>query len=601
MSTSGQPGADRAGGPASICAVLCVTVGAVYARTGGHPFIGLDDGQYVYRNARVLRGLDLDNILWALRTLYFANWHPLTWLSYMADVSLFGPASPGAMHLVNAALHAAAASVLFLALERMTGARWRSALVAGLFALHPTRVESVAWISERKDVLFMLLGAATLLAYERYTRRPGPGRYAVVLAAYAASLASKAMLVTLPFVLLLLDAWPLGRLERRRWGRLVLDKVPLLAMATGATVVGVIAQAKGGAVSSLPLADRLPNAAVACASYLGKLAWPLDLALVYPYPFEGWPAWRVAASAALLAALTAGAVLAWRRAPGVTVGWLWFVGTLLPVIGIVQLGAQAMADRYTYFPFIGLFVAVAFGLPEAPRRWRLAATGVALAALALLGALSFRQAGLWADEERLYRRALAVTGPNARMHAVLATYLREHGRTEEAFQEILEANRIWPGNPPDLTSLGVIARAAGRPDVAEHALRDAVSAGPRYAPGWYALADLLRRTGRHAEAIPALQRVAELDPENGTARAELGIELHVAGRIDDAARAFEEAVRVAPDDFEVQRNAGIFGAMTGRWGFAADALGRADALRPGDPEIARQLVEARERARGGAN
>ena len=614
MSASGSRGLDRASHPAIVCAALCAAVAAVYVQTAGHSFVDIDDGYYVFRNARVLRGLDLPNVRWALTTLYFSNWHPLTWLSYLTDVSLFGPASPGAMHLVNAAIHAAAAAVLFLSLGRMTGAPWRSALVAALFALHPTRVESVAWISERKDVLSILFGALTLLAYERYARRPVRGRYVAVLLAYGASLASKAMLVTLPAVLLLLDAWPLRRVAgsagvpegaasrpKSSWDRLVLEKVPLVAMAAAVTVVGAVAQARSGAVSNLPLEERLANAVVAYGSYLGKLVWPLDLSVLYPYPPEGWPAWRIVASATLLVAATAGAILARRRAPWVTIGWFWFLGTLVPVIGIVQLGAQAMADRYTYFPFIGLFLAVAFSLPAPPGRWRLAAGGTAVGALAVLGVVSFRQVGLWADEERLYRHALLVTGPNSRMHAILASYLHAHGRTAEAYQEILEANRIWPGNPPDLTSLGVIARATGQLDVAEHALRDAVAAGPRYAPGWYALADLLRRTGRRAEAVEALRRVAELDPENGTARAELGIELHMAGRVEDAARAFEDAVRVAPDDFEVQRNAGVFGAMTGRWPFAAEALSRADRLRPGNPEIARRLAEARERARGGPN
>jgi tetratricopeptide (TPR) repeat protein len=323
--------------------------------------------------------------------------------------------------------------------------------------------------------------------------------------------------------------------------------------------------------------------------------------VLYPYPPDGWAAWRVVASVAFLLGTTVGAFALVRRAPWVTVGWLWFAGTLVPVIGVVQLGAQAMADRYTYFPAIGLFIAAVWSVPALPFRLRVGAVAAVIALLLALGALTFRQAGLWSDEERLYRHTLAVTGRNARMHAVLATLLRSEGRIEEAYAEILESNQLWPGNPHDLTSLGIIARETGRLDVAEKALRGAVQAGPGFAPGWYALADLLRRTGRGGEAIEALDKAAAMAPENGTYWAELGIQLHGAGRTDEAADAFAEAVRVAPDDYEVQRNAGIFGALTGRWDFAVEAFSRAARLRPETPEITRRLTEARERARRPTN
>jgi hypothetical protein len=450
------------------------------------------------------------------------------------------------MHLVNVGLHAASAALLFLALDRMTGARWRSALVAALFALHPTRVESVAWIAERKDVLSVLFGHLALLAYARYARRPTAGAYALVALAFAASLASKAMLVTLPFLLLLLDVWPLRRLgptsrgpeppghggrARVSFRRAVLEKLPLVAMAAGTSALAALAQARGGALSGLPIGERLSNAVVSLARYLGKLAWPVDLGVLYPYPFEGWPAWQLLASALLVAAVTLGAVLAVSRAPWLLVGWLWFLGTLVPVIGLVQVGAQAMADRYTYFPAIGPFVALVWSLPApaGPRR-RLGAA-LALAVLASLGALAWRQAGLWSDEERLYRHTLAVTGPNPRMNAVLALLLRRQGRMAEAYEHILEANRIWPGNPPDLTYLGIIAGETGHPHVAERALRAAVEAGPRHAAGAHALADLLVRTGRRAEAGDTLRRL-------GAAQLEAG----------DRDAAVETAARLAPLD-----------------------------------------------------
>ncbi|MFT3916382.1 MAG: tetratricopeptide repeat protein [Anaeromyxobacteraceae bacterium] len=587
----------------AVAAGLVLAVVAVYARVAGHPFTGYDDPEYVASNARVLRGLSLDNVAWAFTTLHFANWHPLTWLSLMLDASLFG-ASPGAFHLVNVALHAANAVLVLLVLERLTGAFWRSALVAAVFAVHPTRVESVAWVAERKDVLSIFFGLLALLAYASYARRPSPRGWAFVALAFAASLASKAMLVTLPFVLLLLDVWPLGRstlagLASRRSWPLWREKLPLLALALVASVLASVAQSRWGAVSEVPLGERAANAVVGIVRYAGLVAWPVDLAFFYPLPVGGWAAWQVAGAAFLVLAATVGALAVAGRLPWVTVGWCWFAGTLVPVSGLIQLGAASIADRYTYFPAVGLLVALVWSVPApASLAARRALAAGAVVVVAVLGILSFQQVGLWRDEVTLFEHTLAVTGPNARAHGVLALRLRDRKDLQGAYEHILEANRILPGSPRDLLNLAVIASEVGDRDTAEHAFRSSIESGPRFMAARFGYADFLRKAGRAPEALQVFRDAVAADPANGTARAELAIQLAMLGQLEEAWQAFAEAQRVAPADANVQRNAGIFYSRAGAWPQAVDAFSRAAAARPGDPDILRRLSQAQAAAAG---
>jgi hypothetical protein len=342
----------------AVVAALFLGTFALYARTGGHEFVAFDDDDYVVKNEHVQAGLTWHGIGWAFTTTHAANWHPLTWVSHMLDVELLGM-RPGWHHLVNALLHALNAVLLFLFLLRATGATWRSALVAALFAVHPLHVESVAWVSERKDLLSTAFGFAALWAYSRYAERPSILRHAGVALLFTLSLLSKPMWVTLPFLLLLLDHWPLGRVVDRR---LLLEKVPLLVLSLLSSVATFLAQSSGGAVASqhVALGLRLGNAATSCVVYALQMFWPADLAVFYPHPGDGLSIGTAVGAAVVVTGLTAAALSCWRRVPWIPVGWFWYLGMLVPVIGIVQVGAQARADRYTYVPLVGLFVIVAW-------------------------------------------------------------------------------------------------------------------------------------------------------------------------------------------------------------------------------------------------
>lgn len=432
---------------------------AVYLPVLANGFIRFDDPLYVTRNSWVKAGLTWDGFVWALTANVASNWHPLTILSHMLDVELFGM-EPLGHHLTSLLLHTAGTVLLFEALRRMTGEVWRSAAVAALFAVHPTHVESVAWVAERKDVLSGLFWMLTLLAWERWVRKPSPKRYTAVALALTAGLLSKPMVVTLPFVLLLLDVWPLKR------GLRIREKLPLFALVAASCLVTVIAQSGAiGLASRFPMRFRLANAVLSYATYVGKTLLPTKLAVFYPMPSE-FPAWTVAGAALLLVILTA---LAFKAGRYVLVGWLWFLGTLVPVIGIVQVGGQAMADRYTYLPTIGLFLIAAWALP----RW---APWVPLIALAVVTRLQIRH---WEDSETLFRHAAAVTERNFIAHLNLAQIHAERGARGPALEHFRITLSIRPGMWQAQASLGNSLRRWGRPDKALPHLRNAVRLRPR--------------------------------------------------------------------------------------------------------------------------
>jgi tetratricopeptide (TPR) repeat protein len=594
-----------------VAAALAAAAIALYARTAGFPFVLFDDPAYVAENPTVRAGLSGSSVAWAFTTLHYSNWHPLTWLSYLLDASLLG-AAPGALHLENALLHAANAALVFAVLARLTGARWRSAAVAALFALHPTRVESVAWISERKDLLFTLFGLLALLGYGAYARRPSPGRYLWVALAFSASLLSKGMLVTLPLLLLLLDVWPLGRL---RWPlvpgrapeenpfppvslrRAVLEKLPLLALSAGCAWLTVAAQSGWKSVLPLPFGERLANAAVAWVRYVGLLAWPVDLAVLYPLAPGGPPAWQVAGAALILFSVTAAAVLLARRAPWLMVGWLWFVGTLLPVIGLLQVGWQSIADRYTYFPALGLFVAVVWSVDAlASGRARRALGPAAALILLVLAAASSRQLGYWRDEVSLFRRAVAVTGENPRARALLAMGLVRAGSPGEAVGHAREAVRLGPADERSWMILGLAARAAGDLAGAEEAMRGALRADPTYVEAWGRLGALLRDAGRPEEAVAAYRTYLGLVPGDGDTWTQLAILLGGLGRDGEAGAALQAAANADPRNPLAWRNLAAFHAQHEAWPLAAAALLRAAQLAPADPAVLAQLALAQARA-----
>jgi protein O-mannosyl-transferase len=449
---------SEGGRRAAIGAALALVTLAVYAPVRHYGWVDYDDDVYVYANPSITLGLGPAGVAWAFTTFHGANWFPLTWLSWMLDVQLFGLA-PGPLHVVNALLHATAAALLFVALARMSGAPGRSAFAAAVFALHPLHVESVAWIAARKDVLSGLFFALALGAHERRARLgPGRGRSALLALFLALGLMAKPTLVVLPFLLLLLDFWPLGRLgdepgriDPARLSAAVREKGLLFGLAAASAVITYVAQRAGGAVAGtdlLPFGPRLENALVALARYLGKAFWPADLAVLYPHPGTSLPLWQPASAAGLLVAVTAAVVVARRRAPYLATGWLWFTGALVPVLGLVQVGSQAMADRYTYLPLVGLAIAVAWGawdLLGRGRRRRAALAVLAGAAIAAQAACTRVQLRYWRDGVTLFEHALAVTDENHVAHAQLGAALLARGREGEAIAHWKEAVRIAPG------------------------------------------------------------------------------------------------------------------------------------------------------------
>jgi Flp pilus assembly protein TadD len=567
------------------CLVLAVLVLAVYLPVGGHGFLIYDDNGYVTENRRVLAGLSPESVAWAFSDLgATGNWHPLTWLSHMLDVQLFG-LRPGAHHLVNLGLHAANALLLFGLLLALTGARWRSLFVAALFAVHPLHVESVAWIAERKDVLSTFFGLASLLAYLRYARAPGARRYAVVVVLFTLSLMAKPMLVTLPALLLLLDFWPLNRFGAGA-RRLLLEKVPLLAVSLAFAAVAFVAQARSaslGALGGATLPLRLANAATAYLTYLARTLWPVDLAVFYPYPLHPPPGWQVAAALLVLAALTALTLLARPRFPFLPVGWLWFVVGLLPVIGLVQVGGQALADRYTYVPLTGLFVIVAWGGSAFAGgnavRARLAA-GVAALLVVGLAVVAAIQVRYWADDVSLFGRTLAVTGDNWPIEDNMGLALLKLGRTAEAVSHFRNALRINPTDGKAYLSLGAALSGLGAERESRFAYEQALRFGQQSAEAHYNLGVLLAGQGNAGEAERHYREAIRIDPGLADAYNNLAMIDYARGDYGEAEALLSRALQLNPRDELAHLNLGSLKQLQGNRDEAAAHYRAALALRP---------------------
>jgi protein O-mannosyl-transferase len=546
---------------AAISVLLVAATVAVYARVTSFAFINYDDSGYVRDNTNVLDGLTPEGVAWAFTTTCQANWHPLTWLSLQLDASL-GGSSPRVYHTTNIVLHAVGALLLFLLFERMTGSPWRSALVAALFAVHPLHVESVAWVAERKDVLSTVFGLLACHAWLGALERPGLKNRALAVAAYAATLLAKPMLVSLPILLLLFDVWPLRRAEPLR--RLVVEKAPLFVLAAASCIVTVIVQSRGGAMRSLtqyPLSARAGNAAVSYVLYLAKAIWPTRLSIYYPYPYEGLRAWEIGGALLVLAVVTFLCVRARAGAPYLLVGWLWYLVTLVPVIGIVQVGSQAMADRYTYIPLIGPFAMLAFGLPDLAQRAALRAPRVlaalpaaaALAVVVALAAAARRQAGYWRDSVTLFERSLAVTTENAMAHNSLAFALFEHGEVDRAVKECEEAIRIAPDMGDAQSNLVQGYLAQGRIEEAAERTREGLRLRPDDARTHVNAGLIARTEGRDDDAMASFREAIRLDPDEQPAHLNYGAILVAHGRYEEAIVQFREAVRLRPSDERARR------------------------------------------------
>ncbi len=523
-----------------------------------YPFVQLDDNEYVFENPRVRSGLDRANVEWAFTAFHSGHWHPLTWISLMADCGWSG-ADPRVLHVVNAVLHAAGAALLFLWLELATGSVWRSALVAALFALHPLRVESVAWISARKDVLSGLFAMLTALAWVRYARRETFARYLAVTLAFGLALLAKPTVAVLPAALLLLDFWPLRR-GRIPFGppepppvhstaRLLLEKLPLVALAALTLSRTWAAQNAAGAVvgEHLALTTRLTNAAWNYALYVGRTFWPVDLAVFYP--LQPVSSLRALLGVSLVAIATAAAWRLRARAPYVLFGWLWFAGTLLPVSGLVQFGGQSMADRYSYLPHVGLLVALVWGAADVAGRLRLprvAGTAAAAILVVALAARSADQLRYWRDSVPLFERAIAVTSGNYMAHNNLGVVLEARGQRDAAAGHYAEAVRANPTWPEAQNNLGIAFAWRGDYAQARRHFAEALRIRPGFARAENNMATAFAREGDLDAAIVHYTRAVEIDPGYVDALYALGDALERRGRPADAALHYRRVVELAP-------------------------------------------------------
>jgi tetratricopeptide (TPR) repeat protein len=543
---------------ALVALLLAALVLSVYWQAGGHGSIHLDDDAFVYGNPIVLDGLTAKGAAWAFTTDHGGLWHPLTWLSHMADVSMFG-ADPGRHHLVSAAIHALNTVLLFLLLQAMTGAFWRSAFVAALFGVHPLHVEPVAWVAERKELLGACFWWLTMAAYLRYARKPCVGRYLPVVLLLALGLMCKPMLVTLPLVLLLADYWPLARGKSVPLSRLAIEKAPLLALSALSAAVTIATQLRSDAVSSLasiPFGPRLANAAISCAAYLLKTAWPDSLAVYYPFPMkavDGATALKAAGAAALLAAATALIVREARRRPYLAFGWFWYLGTLVPVIGLLHVGGVAMADRYSYIPLTGVFIMIAWGFAEATEalRFRRVLAGILGGAVVIaFAATAWIQTGYWRDASTVFTHALRVTGdnPTAWYNLGLAEY--RLGNHEGAIASYRAAIGIRPRYSEAWYGTGLSLRRLRKFPEAVAAFREALRIRPDYPEAWNGLGNAYRDQGLYPPAIDAYRRALALRPELAEAWYNLGAAFAASGRRESAREIHRRLLQLDPREAE---------------------------------------------------
>jgi tetratricopeptide (TPR) repeat protein len=574
---------------------LAVVTFGIYAQLIGHRFIMIDDIPYIEGNPMVNRGVTLGGLAWAFTTFHTGNWHPLTWIAHMVDSQLFGTIA-GFHLLVNAMIHAANTLLVFWFLLRATHARWSSAVVAALFALHPLHVESVAWAAERKDTLSTFFGLLSLIAYVRYAESPSIRRYAWTVITLALGLMAKPMLVTWPFVMLLLDYWPLGRFravipseveESRRKTlklttrgpstslvmtvkKLVVEKIPLFVLVAASAIITFVAQSHGGAVRTFtdaPVALRLSNALVSYAKYVLRAFWPNDLAVFYPFPGTDIPAWQIIGSALLLIAITAFCFFQRKTRPYLIVGWLWFLGTLVPVIGLVQVGGQTMADRYFYIPSIGLFIAIVFGLADIAERRRVppwVGAAIANVVVLVLATLSNAQIHRWTDSFTLFKHALAVTPPNVAIENFLGFALHRAGRFDEAAVHFEKALQLTPDDDVSLLYIGICRFYEGRvPEAIEYA-RAVIRLKPDVAKAHDLLGMSLAMQNQNEAALNEERRAAQLAPTDAEIRNDLGLALARLGRIPEAIAELQQALRLNPNNAAAHANLGVFLLQSGK-------------------------------------
>lgn len=557
-----QPFLSSAGRTALCCLLLTCAVLASYSRTTRNGFLNYDDDRYIFQNPHVASGITWPAVKWAFTTYEQANWHPLTWLSHALDCGFFG-LNPAAHHLVNVLLHAANAVLLFLLLQSVTKFQWRSLMVAALFALHPINVESVAWAAERKNTLSMLFFLLALYAYVLYTRRPGFGRYMAVFGLFGLALLSKPQVITFPFLLLLWDYWPLCRirlaftasepdesLRNRKGWQVIIEKLPLFFLSLASALITMKAQAAGRAIKNLSEYSPLLRAETAIVSYVRYLAdafWPAKLVALYPHPTALYPVWKICAAALILALITAFVMLRARKQSYLAVGWFWFLGSLIPMIGLVQVGSQAMADRYAYTSFVGLFLMFIWLAADWARDLQISSKWLAVAAvlyIAALGTLTYRQVGYWHDTESFWRRTLALTRDNYVAENNLGEFLVSQGRIEEGAVHFRAAYSIRPNGLLSNLNLGAYEDRRGNWTAAiEHYQRVADNAGDPgvRATGLGSLGFVYRQIGQPIKAKQCFETAVQIDPARARARVGLGLLAEDTGDNAEAVRQFSLA------------------------------------------------------------
>jgi len=590
--------------------LLVLAVIGLYAQVGSHDFINFDDPEYVYVNPHVQKGLSLESISWAITAIHAANWHPITWLSHMLVVQVFA-LNPAAHHLVNVLLHSANTALLFLLLNALTGGLLRSAVVAAFFALHPLHVESVAWVAELKDVLSTFFGLLTIYLYVWYLKQPNLRRYALMLICFALGLMAKPMLVTLPVLLLFLDYWPLRRFDtihddvlmdadKRSLRILVQEKVPLFMLVAVSCAMTIYAQHQGNAIRSLadsPLSVRIGNALLTYLGYLGKTFWPHDLAVLYPFPADV-SLWKPVVAGIILAATTFLVIRYRKQHPYLFVGWFWYLCTLVPVIGVVRVGQQAMADRYTYLPLVGIFIMLVFGADKLTAGWRchrIVLLSATLVTLSLCVLISWRQISFWQNNKTLYDHTLEVTRDNYTIHNNIGFALDSEGKLDEALHHYDEAIRIAPWYAKSYLNRGITLRKKGLMDEAVVSVREAIKLNPEFASAYIELGLVMLLKRLPDEAINYFQVALKLDPELADGHYNMGLAYASQGKSQQVIEQFTKTLQLTPDDFDCHYYLGVELAKQGRYDEAITHFRAIMSLNP-DPEMEQMARQSLNRA-----
>ena len=585
--------AKRAWGIVTICVALAGLVWIVFGQTVTYRFVNFDDGIYVYRNPAVIRGVSVPGLEWAFTHVVAANWHPVTMLSHMLDCSLYGVA-PGGHHSTNVLLHTAAAILLFLVFWSMTGALGRSAFVAAVFVVHPLHVESVAWIAERKDVLSGVFFMLTIGLYVHYVRRPTLLRYLSVLACFAVGLMAKPMLVTLPFVLLLLDYWPLNRFARSTIGNRLVEKAPFFVLTIAACVETVLSQHHSiNLIKTVSLGARVANAFVAVMIYLGQTLWPNNLAVFYPHPENNIPVWQTALGIAFFTATTVAAFILRKKAPYFLTGWLWYVGMLAPVIGIVQVGIQAHADRYMYLPQIGLSLVLVWAIADISARWshrQLISSALSVAALVPLTWSAWVQTSYWRDSESLWEHTLAIVRDNETAREHLSDAYLDKGRIDDAIAQARQALAVEPGSADAQGTLGAALARKGELDEAITHLDAALQSNPKLLRAHYNLANVWLQKGDIDRAITNYEQELQIQPQFAEGQNNLASALFRKGRLDEAQQHLRNALELDPNNPEAHNNLGIALSQRGDMPQAIAQWNQTLAIQPDNLEAQCNLV-----------